>query len=191
VNQATSSIVATSTTTIIKATNVIVTTKDPTFVIKKINATIILIAMIRSLRTASPTKRRIIASAITSRKRVIRPCTMTSPLHQARTPCPEKGVALAQDLLCTLIFGLALAQAAGAMTTIMWLMMIASQPKRGHLYSSNSDDGGHIHHPNKSDTVFATFSAPAVKRGTRTHKWGITPAENSCVPPCILFQIGN
>jgi hypothetical protein len=31
----------------------------------------------------------------------------------------EKGVALAQDLLCALVLGLALAQAAGAMTTIM------------------------------------------------------------------------
>jgi hypothetical protein len=40
---------------------------------------------------------------------------------------PEKGVALGQDLLCPLIFGLALAQAARATTTIMWQLMIASK----------------------------------------------------------------
>jgi hypothetical protein len=44
---------------------------------------------------------------------------MTSPLHQAQAISPEKGVALAQDLFCALVLGLALAQAAGAMTTIM------------------------------------------------------------------------
>ncbi len=52
---------------------------------------------------------------------------MTSPLCQARTPHPKKEVTLAQDLLCTLVLGHALAQVSGAMTTIMWLMMIASQ----------------------------------------------------------------
>jgi hypothetical protein len=44
---------------------------------------------------------------------------MTSPLCRVRATCPEKGVTLAQDLLCTLILDLALAQAAGATTTIM------------------------------------------------------------------------
>jgi hypothetical protein len=44
---------------------------------------------------------------------------MTSPLCQARATCPEKGVALAQDLHCALRPGLALVQAAGAMTTII------------------------------------------------------------------------
>jgi hypothetical protein len=44
---------------------------------------------------------------------------MTSPFCQAWGIRPEKGVALAQDLLCALILGLALAQAAGATTTIM------------------------------------------------------------------------
>ncbi len=54
---------------------------------------------------------------------------MTSPLSQAWTTCPEKGFALAQDLLCTLVLSLALAQAAGATTTIMCPMMIASQAR--------------------------------------------------------------
>jgi hypothetical protein len=57
---------------------------------------------------------------------------MTSPLCLVQTTCPEKEVALAQVLLCALVPGLTLAQAAGAMTTIMWLMMIASQ---GHSQS--------------------------------------------------------
>jgi hypothetical protein len=41
--------------------------------------------------------------------------------------CLEEGVNLVQDLLCTLILGLALAQAAEAMTTIMLTMMNVSQ----------------------------------------------------------------
>ena len=84
-----------------------------------INAMIVLVKMIRTLKTASPTKRRMIASAITSRKQAMRPCAMTSPLCQAQATCPEKGVALAQDLFCTLVPSLALAQASGAMITVM------------------------------------------------------------------------
>jgi hypothetical protein len=70
-----------------------------------------------------------IPSAITSRKRATRLCTITSPLCQAWAIHPEKGVALAQDLLCALVLGLALAQAAGAMTPIMWLLMIAGRAR--------------------------------------------------------------
>ncbi len=54
---------------------------------------------------------------------------MTSPLCQARAIRPEEGVALPQDLLCTLILGLNLAQAAGATTITIWLRMIASQAR--------------------------------------------------------------
>jgi hypothetical protein len=36
--------------------------------------------------------------------------------------------------------------------------------KHGYSYSSKSDDGGCIHRPDKSDTVFATFSAPKAKK---------------------------
>jgi hypothetical protein len=43
--------------------------------------------------------------------------------------CLEEGVVLAQDLFCTLILGLALAQAAGATTITMWLRTIASQAR--------------------------------------------------------------
>jgi hypothetical protein len=41
--------------------------------------------------------------------------------------------------------------------------------KHGYLYSSESDNGKHIHHPDKTDTVFATFSAPKAKK-KRTQK---------------------
>jgi hypothetical protein len=50
-----------------------------TIVIKTINATIILIVTTRTIRATSPTRRGMIASAITSRKRATRSCTMTSP----------------------------------------------------------------------------------------------------------------
>jgi hypothetical protein len=59
------------------------------------------------------------------------------------------------------------------MTTTMWLKMSRRPnaiPKRRYLYSSESDDGGRIHHPDKSDTVFATFSTPIAKKGKHTQK---------------------
>jgi hypothetical protein len=72
-------------------------------------------------------KRRMIAGPITSRKRAMRPCIMTSPLCQAPALCPEEGVDLVPDHLCALGFALALNQAAGATTTIMMTKMIAIQ----------------------------------------------------------------
>ena len=52
---------------------------------------------------------------------------MTSPLCQALAISPEEGVILVQDLLHALVLGLALAQAAGATTTIMLTKTTASQ----------------------------------------------------------------
>ncbi len=54
---------------------------------------------------------------------------MTSPLCRAPAICPEEGVDLVPDLLCTLalVLALALAQAAGATKTIKSNNMIASQ----------------------------------------------------------------
>jgi hypothetical protein len=83
--------------------------------------------MIRMLGTTSPTTRRMTASAITSRKRATRPCTMASPLCQAPAICPEEGVNLVPDLLPALTLVLSLAQAAGATKTIISNYMIASQ----------------------------------------------------------------
>jgi hypothetical protein len=51
-----------------------------------------------------------IASLITSRKRATRPCIMTSSLHQAQTPCPEKELLLFKILSPPAV--------AGAKTTI-------------------------------------------------------------------------
>ncbi len=80
VNQATSSTVATNITTTIEATDMIVTIADVTIVIKTIDAMIVVNAMTRTQGTTNPTTRGMNASAITSRKRATRPCTMTSPL---------------------------------------------------------------------------------------------------------------
>jgi hypothetical protein len=51
-------------------------------------------------------------------------------------------------------------------------MMIASQalPKRGYSYSSESDDDRRIHCLDMNDTIFATFTTPAAKRGKHTPK---------------------
>jgi hypothetical protein len=127
VNQATSSTIATNIAITIKATNVIATIANLTIVIETINAMIVVDATTRTQGTTSPTTRRMIASAITSRKRVTRPCTMTSPLCRAPAICPEEGVNLVPDLLCAIAFLLALAQAAGVMKKIMSNNMIASR----------------------------------------------------------------
>jgi hypothetical protein len=127
VNQATSSIVATNIAITIKATNVIATIVDLTIIIKTIDAMIKVSAMTRTQRATSPTTKRMIATVITPRKRATRPCILTSLLCQALAMHPEEGVNLVQDLLCALVLDLALAQAAGATTTIMSTKIIASQ----------------------------------------------------------------
>ncbi len=55
-NQATSSIVATSIVITIEVTDAIPMTNNPTIDIETINTTIILVTTIRTLREASPTK---------------------------------------------------------------------------------------------------------------------------------------
>jgi hypothetical protein len=96
-------------------------------IIETIDVMIVVEATIRMQGTTSPTTRRMITSAITSRKRATRPCTMNSPLCCAPAICPEEGVNLLPDLLHALALVLALAQAAGATKTIMSNNMIASQ----------------------------------------------------------------
>ncbi len=93
-NRATSSTVATNIVITIKATNVIATIADLIFVIKTINPMVGVDADTRTQGTTSHTTRRMIASAITSRKRATRPCTMASPLCQAPAICPEKELIL-------------------------------------------------------------------------------------------------
>jgi hypothetical protein len=124
-NQATGSNNVINIATTIKVTYAIATIANPTIVIKTIDATIVLDTTTRTQRAISPTTRRMITSAITSRKKATRPCIMTSPLCQARAACLEKGVVLVQDLLHALVLGLALARAAEATITTMWLKMTA------------------------------------------------------------------
>jgi hypothetical protein len=113
--------------TIIEVTNVIATITNLTIVIDTTNATIALDVTTRTQKAPGPMTRRMIASAITPRKRATRPCIMTSPLSWALAICPEREVDLVQDLLHALNPGLALAQAVGATTIIMSIKMIASQ----------------------------------------------------------------
>jgi hypothetical protein len=77
--QATVSIVA-KTATAIKATDSIATNDYMRIAIEKINAMITLVVKRRTSRKSS-TRRRMIASAITSRRKVARPCTMTTLLY--------------------------------------------------------------------------------------------------------------
>jgi hypothetical protein len=79
-DQATSSTLAKNIAITTKATDVIATIANLIIVIETINTMIVVDATTRTQGTACPTTTRMIASAITSRKRVMRPCTMTSPL---------------------------------------------------------------------------------------------------------------
>jgi hypothetical protein len=126
-NQATVNIAVTNTAITIKATDMITTIANLTIVIETINTMIVVNATTRTQRATSPMTRRMTASTITQRKRVTRPCNMTSPLHQVPAIFLEEEVDLVQDLLCALVLGLALAKVAGAMTIIMSTKMIASQ----------------------------------------------------------------
>jgi hypothetical protein len=133
-NQATINTAVVNITTITKATNATAMIDDSTIVIETISAMIVLDAMTRTWGATSPMTRRMIASIITSRKRVMRPCTITSP--QAPAIQPKEGVDLVPDHLCALILvlGLALAQAAGVKATIMLIKMTASlvqHPSKG------------------------------------------------------------
>ncbi len=127
VNWATLSIAVTNTAISIKATNAIAMIDNLTIVIKMIDAMIMVDATTRTLRATSPMTRRMIAIAITPTKRATGPWIMTSPLCWSPAICPEEGVNLVQDILCALVLGLGLAQAAKAMTTIMSTKMIASR----------------------------------------------------------------
>jgi hypothetical protein len=98
---------------------------------------------------------------------------MTSPLCQAPAIHPEEGVILAQDLLCAFVLGLTLAQSSRSYNNHHVAQddrKPSTLPKRGYLYSSKSDDGGGIHRPDKSNTVFATFSTPMAKKNKHTQK---------------------
>jgi hypothetical protein len=68
----------------------------------------------------------------------------------------------------------------------------STHPKHGYFYSSKDNDGRRIHRPDKSDTVFTTFSTPTAKRGKRSPELGIAPAEEKmCVPTCIFIPAGE
>jgi hypothetical protein len=124
----TTGIIVSKTTTTTKTADTITTNNNMTVAIKTINAMIALVAKRRAARK-SPTRRKMIASAITSRRKVMGPCITTCPCYHAQILCLEKGVAPVQGLLLAHAPVLALAQAAatGAMQTIMSPMMTSSQ----------------------------------------------------------------
>jgi hypothetical protein len=173
VNQPTSSIVATSIVTIIKGTNRIATIANLTIAIKTIGATTIFVAIIRNQRAASPSKIRMIASRITLRKK------SDKAMHNDQSSLSSKGnSSRRRSRSCP----------RSPLHSCSWSHSCSSSksydnhhvdnddgkpsalPKRGYSYSSKSDEGECIHHPDKSDTVFATFSTPVAKRGKRTPK---------------------
>jgi hypothetical protein len=98
---------------------------------------------------------------------------MTSP--QAPAIQLKEGVIIVQDLLCALVLALGLARSYNNHHVAQDDRKPSAapkhgySPKHGYLYSSKSDDGGNIHRPDKSDTVFAIFLALKAKK-KRTQK---------------------
>ncbi len=103
---------------------------------------------------------------------------MTSP--QVPAICPKEGVNLVPDHLCALVLvlDLALAQAVGATATIMLIKTTASRvqhPSKGIHPSTGTCTPPIVTTADafiartKSNTVFATFSAPKAKK-KRTQK---------------------
>jgi hypothetical protein len=98
---------------------------------------------------------------------------MTSP--QAPAICPKEGVNLVPDHLrvVILVLDLAFAQAAGATSTTMLIKMTASRvqhPSKGIHPSTGTCTPPRVTTADafiartKSNTVFATFSAPKAKK---------------------------
>jgi hypothetical protein len=64
-------------------------------------------------------------------------------------------------------------------------------PKRKYLYSEDNNDG-HYHHPDKRDTVFATFAAPKSKKEQAYPQIGNRVSREILVFHLVSqFQIGN
>ncbi len=97
---------------------------------------------------------------------------MTSPLCQAPAIRPEEGVDFQISFVLLFLFSLLLKQQELQKPSCQ----TSAATKHGCSYTKDDDDG-HYHRPDKSDSVFATFSAPKTKRGNRTQKLGIAPAE--------------
>ncbi len=167
VNQTTSSIVATSITTTIKATNVITTINDLTIVIETINAKIVLVATIRTLKAASSKKKRWL-QAWSLQEKEQWGHAQWPVLFGERMQLIQKKELLLLKISFALLFPVSLLLEQQE----LWQSPCGSgwplakrAPKSGYLYSSESDDSGCTHHPDKSDTIFSTFSTPMVKRG--------------------------
>jgi hypothetical protein len=124
----TTGIIIARTMTTIKVTSAIATNANMIVAIETFDATITLVTKRRTAREG-PTRRKMTANAITSKRRTTRSCTTTTPLCQARTFCQEIGVTPCQGLLFAHAPILALAQTAakGATQIIMSLMMIANK----------------------------------------------------------------
>jgi hypothetical protein len=171
VNRATLIIAVVTTVTIIKATDVIATITNLTIVIKSTNATIALDVMTRTQKAPSPTTKRMIASAITPRKRAM-------AMHNDQTSKSSAGNSSGKrSRSCSR--SSSRSQSWSHSCSSSWSSdhhhinqddcKPSAASKRQYSYSSESDDGGRIHRPDKSDSVFATFSTPKAKK-KRTQK---------------------
>ncbi len=167
-NQATISFVTISIVTITKATGTIATIANLTIVIETINATTVLAVTTKTQRTASPTKRRWLQVQSFQEKET-RPCTMTSHLCQVQEICPKKGVILSRFPLHSH------SRSRSCPSSRSYNNHHVAQDNRkpsalakcGYSYSSKSDDSRCSHHPDKSNTVFATISAPRMKKKSK------------------------
>ncbi len=171
-NQATVTIVLLNITTIIEATNMTVTIADPTIVIETIDAVIVVDARTRTQRAQSP---------MTRRKRNHSKKTSNKAMHNNQTSLSSAGnLSGRRSRSCSRspLLSCSCSRSCSCLSNRSFDNHHVAQDDRRpnpllmrrYLYSSKRDNGGRIHRPDKSGTIFATFSAPIAKKGKRTQK---------------------
>ncbi len=173
VNLATWCIIATSTVTIIKATDAATTTDEPIIIIETIYPTIILVASIRTTRAVSPMRRRMTASMSDHLKK-----KSNKAMHNDLLFVEHGHLIQKRCHSCSRSPSRSRSGSWSCLSSRNYNNHHVSHDdhkpsalrKCGYSYSSERNDNRCIYRPEKSDNVFATFSTPTAKIGKHTPK---------------------
>jgi hypothetical protein len=171
VNKATISIAVITTATIIEVTDVIATITNLTIVIGMTDARIALNMTTRTQKAPSPTTRDDCKRNYSKKK-------SNEAMHNDQSSKSSTGNLFGKrSRSCSWSSSGSQSQSRSCSSSRSYDHHHVDQddckpsaaPKRQYSYSSESDDGGRIHCPDKSDSVFATFSTLKAKK-KRTQK---------------------
>ncbi len=165
-NQATISIAVITTATIIKATNAIATITNLTIIIEMIDATIALDVKTRNWKAPSPMTKDDRKCNYSKKKSNKAMRNDQSSKSSAGNMSGKRSWSCSRSSLRS--------QSWSCSHSSSWSYdnhhveqddcKPSAAPKRRYSYSSESDNGECIHCPDKSNTVFATFSTPKAKK---------------------------